>query len=110
MLEPSTNDYFVFDVETPLGFWVRTTVSYWHLITTIKHPAIQGRETAVQNTLSNPDTVRLSKTDPNVYLFYRSDGLERWVCAVARRLNGDGFLITAYRTSNIKEGIQIWPK
>jgi hypothetical protein len=44
------------------------------------------------------------KSDPNVYLFYKSKGIRRWVCAVARRLNGDGFLVTTYPTDAIKEG------
>lgn len=110
MAQPLSNDDVIFSVFTPLGFFVRATVGYWHIITTIKHPVMQGRETAVKDTLTNPDVVRLSKSDPQVYLFYRSDGAERWMCAVARRLNGDGFLITAYRTSNVKEGSQIWPR
>ena len=105
-----SNDDIIFEVTTPLGFTVRTTADYWHTITTIKHPAIRGREEAVKATLRDPDEVRLSKSDPQVYLFYRSDGVKRWVCAVTRRLNGDGFLVTAYRTSNIKEGNQIWLK
>jgi len=54
--------------------------------------------------------VRISKSDKQVYLFYRSDGDARWVCAVAKQLNGEGFLITAYRTSNVKKGMQIWLK
>lgn len=104
------NDEILFEVKTPLGFFVRTTVYYWQLITTFKHPALRGRETDVQAALSDPDEVRISKSDGQVYLFYRSDGNTRWVCAVAKRLNGDGFLITAYRTSNVKEGMRIWPK
>ncbi len=50
------------------------------------------------------------KSDPNVYLFYKSEGIRRWVCAVARRLNGDGFLVTTYPTDAIKEGEHLWPK
>ncbi|MBK8988148.1 MAG: DUF4258 domain-containing protein [Chloroflexi bacterium] len=110
MAQPLSNDDVIFNVVTPLGFSVRATTGYWRIITTIKHPVMQGRETAVKDALSNPDVVRLSKSDPQIYLFYRFDGAKRWVCAVARRLNGDGFLITAYRTSNVKEGRQIWPK
>ncbi|NJL40926.1 MAG: hypothetical protein HC840_31970 [Leptolyngbyaceae cyanobacterium RM2_2_4] len=64
----------------------------------------------VQKTLSEPDKIHLSKTDPQVYLFYREDGSKRWVCAIARQMNGDGFLITAYRTSAIKEGELVWQK
>jgi hypothetical protein len=31
------------------------------------------------------------------------------MCAVAKRLNGEGFLITAYVTDTIKEGEHLWP-
>lgn len=37
-----------------------------------------------------------------------ADRLE--VVAATRRLNGDGFLVTAYRTDAVKEGAQIWPR
>nr|WP_317108797.1 hypothetical protein [Chroococcidiopsis sp. SAG 2025] len=43
-------------------------------------------------------------------MFYRVRREERWVVAVARRLNGDGFLITAYQTNAIKEGETVWLK
>ncbi len=104
------NSEILFEVATPLGFSVRTTDEYWQFIVTIKHPVMLNRLTDVQTTLSDPDEIRLSKTDSQVYLFYRDDGAKRWVCAVARRLNGEGFLITAYRTSAIKEGELLWQK
>ena len=109
MNKASPKDAVLFDVETPLGFSVRTTIGYWEIITSIKHPVMFGREADVKITLSAPDEIRLSKSDARIYLFYREDGRQRWVCAVARRLNGEGFLITTYRTSAIKEGIRIWP-
>jgi hypothetical protein len=102
------DEEILFEVETPLGFWVRTTVSYWDLITTVKHPVMRGREADIQAVLANPDEVRLSKSDSQVYLFYRADEEKRWVCAVSKRLNGEGFLIRAYRTGGIKEGMVIW--
>ncbi len=107
---PSPNNDILFTVATPLGFSVRTTAEYWEFIVTIKHPAMQNRMADVQRTLGDPDEIRLSQTDPQVYLFYRGDGAKRWVCAVARRLNGEGFLITAYRTSAIKGGEPIWQR
>jgi hypothetical protein len=110
MTESFAHDDALFDVETPLGFRVRTTVAYWTLITTVKHPVMRDREADVQATLSHPDEVHLSKSDPQVYLFYRSDGTRCWVCAVTKRLEEGGFLVTAYRTSAIKEGVRIWPK
>jgi hypothetical protein len=104
------DDEILFEVDTPLGFYVRTRISYWELITTVKHPIMRGREVDIQATLREPDEIRLSKSDSQVYLFYRADGEKRWVCAVTKRLNGEGFLITAYRTGAIKEGEVIWHK
>jgi hypothetical protein len=107
--ELRTGDLF-FETVTPLGFRVRVTRAYWELIITIKHPAMTGREDQVREVLQNPDEVRLSKTDPSVYLFYKTERGARWVCAVSKRLDGEGLLITTYLTDAIMEGVRIWPK
>lgn len=106
--EAPTHGLF-FEVTTPLGFSVRVTKAYWQRIVSIKHPAMAGQETAVQETLRQPEEVRVSRSDANVYLFYRAERAGRWVCAVAKQLNGEGFLITAYPTDAIKEGTRVWP-
>src|SRR5687767_3634453 len=93
-----------FEVATPLGFSVRVSLAHWETITKIKHPVMAGREELVQQVLTSPDEVRLSRIDESVYLFYKLEREKRWVCAVAKRLNGEGFLITAYPTDAIKEG------
>lgn len=100
----------LFEASTPLGFVVRVTRAYWSLITTVKHPVMAGCEAEVKMTLENPHEIRRSKSDPHVYLFYRSRKGRRWVCAVARQQDREGFLITAYPTDAIKEGERIWPK
>jgi hypothetical protein len=69
-----------------------------------------GRETDVQATLEQPSEIRVSKSDPMVFLFYKPERIGRWVCAVTKRLDGEGFLITTYPTDAIKEGVRIWPK
>jgi hypothetical protein len=110
MVYESADNELVFEVATPLGFHVRVTRAYWDLIVTIKHPVMAGRELEVRSTLMAPDEIRLSRSDPSVYMFYKSESMTRWVCAVTKRLNGDGFLITTYPTDTIKEGEHIWPK
>lgn len=107
--QPTTDD-LLFEVLTPLGFRVRVTRSYWELIITVKHPAMAGHENDVKDALENPSEIRQSRSDLAVYLFYKPERIRRWVCAVAKRLDGEGFLITAYPTDAIKEGEQIWPK
>lgn len=98
-----------FEIPTPLGFTVRASEEYWQRLI-IKHPDIEELEDFVRLALSTPDEVRRSSRDAGVLLFYRVRREERWVVAVARRLNGDGFLITAYQTDAIKEGETVWLK
>jgi hypothetical protein len=100
----------LFEVLTPLGFWVRVTRGRWTLLTTAKHPVMAGREDVVKVTLEGPDQIRQSRSDSKVLLFYRAERSSRWVCAVAKRAGDQGFLITAYPTDAIKEGTQVWPK
>lgn len=103
-------DDLLFEVMTPLEFTVRVSQRYWQFIVTVKHPIMAGEVAEVQLTLTEPDEVRRSRSDPAVYLFYRGQSPRRWTCAVARRLNGDGFLITAYPTDAIKAGERLWQK
>ncbi|MFH7244694.1 MAG: hypothetical protein ACHWZW_17805 [Spirulina sp.] len=96
-----------FEIATPFGFTVRTSENYWQRLL-IKHPDIADLEELVQQALADPDEIRRSSRDDSVLLFYLARSEKRWVVAVARRLNGDGFLITAYQTDAIKEGESIW--
>jgi hypothetical protein len=99
----------LFQVKTPLNFNVRTTVGYWKIITTVKHPSMAGKESEIKRCLSNPDEVRLSKRDKGVYLFYRRLK-EKHVCVVVRREREWSYIITTYVTDKIKEGEAVWKK
>jgi hypothetical protein len=100
----------LFEVSTPLSFRVHVTHSYWEFIVTVKHPVMRERATEVQDVLQTPDEVRRSRSDPAVFLFYRAKVPGRWVCAVAKRLNEEGSLITTYPTDAIKERERVWSK
>ena len=100
----------LFEALTPLGFLVRVGRSQWELIIGVKHPAMAGRELDVKETLEKPEEIRLSRSDSAVYLFYSPQRKGRWVCAVTKRLDGEGFLITTYPTDAVKEGMRVWPK
>ncbi len=90
------SDSVFFEVLTPIGFRVRTTSTYWQFIVTVKHPAMYGRQDDVADVLQNPDDIRQSLADPDVYLFYRMERRGRWLCVVAKNLAGEGFVITTY--------------
>ena len=89
---------------------MRVTCGYWEFIVTVKHPVMRERATEVQDVLQTPDEIRQSRSDPAVFLFYRAALPGRWVCAVAKRLNEAGFLITTYPTDAIKEGERVWSR
>jgi len=103
------SDGLHFEVHTPLGFAVRCTRAYWQFIVSEKHPVLAGHEAEVKTTLSDPDEIRRSRKDSKVFLFYRGKA-PRWLCAVVRRGDGAGFLITAYPTDAIKSGETIWTR
>ena len=71
---------------------------------------MRGREESVRNALQMPDQVRRSRRDRSIYLFYRQERPGRWTCAVAKRLDGQGFLVTTYPTDTIKEGETLWSR
>lgn len=75
----------LFEVRTPLGFSARI-------------PRL------------GPDEVRQSRSDAEVFLFYKAAGARRWACAVAKEAGEQAFLVTAYPTDAIKEGTRVWPK
>ena len=98
----------LFEASTPLGFTVLVMAEQWEKIVTFKHPIMSGREMDVQKALENPGEVRRSRKDPNVYLFYRAERPERWICAVAKRIDEKGFLVTAYVTEAVTIGESVW--
>jgi hypothetical protein len=100
----------LFEVKTPLGFTVYVKKKTWEIIVTIKHPVMAGQEREVERVLGEPEEIRSSRRGEEIYLFYRQVREKRWTCAVVKRTNGEGFLITAYPTDKIKEGETIWSR
>jgi len=99
-----------FEIDTPIGLRVRCTDMYWEFIVTQKHPVMAGHEKEVEEVLRDPDEIRRSRKDPNVFLFYRGAS-PRWLCAVTKdQGSGVGFLITTYPTDSIKAGETIWKR
>ena len=108
-MDAQSDDALLFDVLTPLGFKVHCTEEYWQRKVIVDHPVMADQIEGVKRALIEPDEVRLSRTDDGVYLFYLS-AEKRLVCSVARKTDGDGFLITAYPTDKMKEGKTVWRK
>jgi len=97
----------IFDEHSPLKKRIRLTRSRWNLIVSIKHPELKLGELRIQETIHNPDEIRLSKSDSEVFLYYKKFG-NMHLAVVARHNNGSGFVITAYYTDRIKEGNSLY--
>jgi len=59
--------------------------------------------------LAEPDEVRRSVSDSTVFLFHRQVA-PRWICAVVKRADDIGYLLTAYPADKIKQGEVVWTK
>lgn len=97
----------LFETECKLGKKVRISEEHWKLICKIKHPEVAGLKNEILDTLCSPIQIKRSSSDKDVYLYY-SKFNTNFLCVVARHLNGNGFIITAYITSKIKQGDIIW--
>jgi hypothetical protein len=69
---------------------------------------MKGKEDVVKAVLQFPDEIRQSKTDKDVFLYYKE--FDKLYCAVVRHIGMEGFLITAYPTDKVKEGDSIWTR
>ncbi len=88
---------------------IRTTEEYWEYIVTIKHQVMKDKIEIVKETLKEPEEIRKSRIDENVYLYYKR--YDKLYCVVVKQENKDeGFLITTYPTDKVKEGECIWTK
>jgi len=94
------------EVVSKLGKRIRITKNYWDFIIT-KHESVKYMENEVAETLINPEIVRLSKNDPNVYLYY-SKYRKYYLCVVCKHFDKGGFIITAYLADKIKKGELIY--
>jgi len=101
----------VFRVTTPLGYTVALTRNRWREIVRFKHPAIMNYQQEAKQCLSRPDLIRASVKDPDMHLYYLSLETGQHVCVVVARGDLDErFVVTAYLTSRIKQGNELWKK
>ena len=72
-----------------------------------------GMSAEIERVLIEPQTVRRSRSDDAVRLFYEYyaqtivDG--KWLCVVVKYLEDDAFVVTAYLTDKQKTGDILWP-
>ena len=79
----------------------------------LEHPEMRVLEPAIGQTLSAPDRVVQSSSDPAARLYYRycreTPVGGKYLCVVVKTMTVDAFVITAYLTDSIKDGDILWP-
>jgi len=78
------------------------------------HPEMSNQIDKAQETVSNPDIIVRSRTDPEVELFYRHYSItpvtDKYLCVVVKLITEDLFIITAFFTDSTKRGEVLWEK
>ncbi len=78
----------------------------------LEHPEMIGMSMEIENVLTRPHTVRRSRSDGTVKLFYEYYAQTivggKWLCVVVKCLQDDAFVVTAYLTDKPKTGENLW--
>lgn len=79
----------------------------------LEHPEMGSLGAEIERVLTEPQTVRCSRSDEAVRLFYEFYPQTivggKWLCIVVKYLPGDAFVVTAYLTDKQKSGETLWP-
>jgi len=79
----------------------------------LEHPEMSAMGSEIERVLSEPQTVRRSRSDDAVRLFYEFYAQTivggKWLCVVVKYLADDAFVVTAYLTDQPKQGDTLWP-
>jgi len=78
----------------------------------LDHPEMVDMRFQLEIVLQNPEVVRQSRSDSQVYLYYRFYEQTivgaKWLCVVIKDNSNDAFVITAYLTDKLKQGLELW--
>ena len=78
----------------------------------LDHPEMVDMRFQLEIVLQNPEVVRQSRSDSHVYLYYRFYEQTivgaKWLCVVIKDNSDDAFIITAYLTDKLKQGLELW--
>jgi len=78
------------------------------------HPEMRNQLPRIADTLKEPEKVLRSRTDPQVELFYKwyptSPVTSKFLCGVVKAIPHAPFMLTAYYTDTVKQGVLLWEK
>ncbi len=78
----------------------------------LDHAEMVDMRFQLEIVLQTPEVVRQSRSDSKVYLYYRFYEQTivgaKWLCVVIKDNSDDAFIITAYLTDKLKQGLELW--
>ena len=73
-----------------------------------------GQEDRVRETIALPDIVKVSRNDSKVLCYYRwyetTPVTRKYLLCIVKVLDGEGFVITAFYTDQVKGGKVEWQR
>ncbi len=82
------------------GISIRLTNERWiHII--IGHPELIGYHIEVLETIKDPEAIYAGKSGE--YIAIKNIKNKKYMVVIYKELNNDGFVITAFKTNNIKK-------
>lgn len=102
----------VFKVLSKIGKVISLDEDRWRHV--LEHPEMENQLDRTKKTVVNPDEIRQSVHDPSILLFYKlheeTPVTEKYLLAVIKILNREGFIVTAFFTDRVKKGGLVWRK
>jgi hypothetical protein len=79
----------------------------------LEHAEMAEMESAIEETLREPERVVRSMSDPDAHLYYRFYFRTvvggKFLCVVVKLAENGPFVLTAYLTNRMKKGERLWP-
>lgn len=89
----------IFEVKTRDGKLIRLTEKQWsHII--YRHPEMVKRLNDIEEAISSP-TARIQHSDETTKFYKFIKDEKKYIMVAVKILNGDGFVVTAYKTKRI---------
>lgn len=89
----------IFEVKTKDKRLIRLTEKQW-LHVKQRHPEMVARAGDIEDAIANP-TVRVQHSDETTKFYKPIKDEKKYIMVAVKILNGDGFVVTAYKTRRI---------
>jgi hypothetical protein len=102
----------VLRVNSKLGKAIKLDEDRWKHV--LDHPEMKEQLHHMREALVDPDEIRESMHTPSIWMFYKlyphSPVSEKYLLVIVKVSDGEGFIVTAFFTDELKKGGLLWKK